>query len=183
MLLLSVSLELFTALLENTFEMLTRAMDSAALSTSTPPWVSVPSPTCHPSFCFPAGFTSHTADAANPDNTAAPAHRGAPAKGGGWGSGWEEAEISGTEPGGRHPLQTEEEGLGDVIGKESWRAHPDKHAASGAATAPLLSPQRPCVRRALPAPAALIAPALTPHIRAGAGGGRLPPPRYSLRVQ
>lgn len=83
MLLLSVSLELFTALLENTFEMLTRAMDSAALSTSTPPWVSVPSPTCHPSFCVPAGFTSHTADAANPDNTAAPAHRGAPAKGGG----------------------------------------------------------------------------------------------------
>lgn len=85
------------------------------------------------SLSVPAGFTSNTTDAANPDNTATPAHRGAPAKGGGRGSRREAAEISGTEPGSCHPLQTEEEGLGDVIGKESRRTHPDKHAASGAA--------------------------------------------------
>lgn len=85
-----------------------------------------------PSLSFPAGFTSDATDAANPDDTAAPAHRGAPAKGGGRGSWWEEAEISGTKPSSRHPLQTEEEGLGDVTGKESWRTHPDKHATSGA---------------------------------------------------
>lgn len=32
------------------------------------------------SLSSPAGFTSNTTDAAHPDNTAAPAHRGAPAK-------------------------------------------------------------------------------------------------------
>lgn len=80
---------------------------------------------------FPLGFTSGTADAAHSDNTAASAHRGSPEEGGGWRPRWEAAKISGKESSGCHTLQTEEEGLGDVTGKESRRTHPDKYAASG----------------------------------------------------
>lgn len=47
---------------------------------STSPDLAAPTPALRqPS----TGFTSHTTDAANPDDTAAPARRGAPAKGGG----------------------------------------------------------------------------------------------------
>lgn len=130
-------ISLLTSFLENKFDLLTKAIGSLCFvfqhqlgfPLSPARSFSVPIP---PLRLVPTGLTSDTTDAANPDNTAAPAHRGAPAKGGGRGSRREAAEISGTEPGGCHPLQTEEEGLGDVTGKESRRTHPDKHAASGA---------------------------------------------------
>lgn len=83
-------------------------------------------------FSCPAGFAGGAADAAHADDTATAADWRSPEEGGGRRPRWEEAEISGKKPSRCHALQTEEEGLGDVTGKESRRAHPDKHAASGA---------------------------------------------------
>lgn len=130
-------ISLLTSLLENKSDLLTKAADPLCfvfqhqLGFPLSPSMFLLCPHPPPPSC-PAGLTSDTTDAANPDNTAAPAHRRPPAKGGGRGSRREAEEISGTEPGSCHPLQTEEEGLGDVTGKESRRTHPDKHAASGA---------------------------------------------------
>jgi hypothetical protein len=115
------------------------------------------------SLSVPTGFTSHTTDAANPDNTASPTHRRTPAKGGGWGSWWEAAEISGKEPGSRHSLQTEEEGLGDVTGKESRRTHPDKHAASGVGHCLFPQPSKALSQLAFPALQLLVTYTVLPH--------------------
>lgn len=82
-------------------------------------------------FLHVSDVTCNPADAAHADDAVSTPERRATQASSGWRSGRTSAEVSGAEQSSSNEMQAEEKSMGDVIRKESWRAHSDQHAASG----------------------------------------------------